>query len=195
VAAQSQECKQVTSVENFDINAYASAKWYVHQQAETAYLPESRNYCVTAEYSVKDKPTPILGYTVGVHNQDADANGNMRSGNLCAVSDPDMPSKLKVAPCFLPQALAGPYWVIAYDESEGYALVSGGQPTEVGENGLCSTGTGVNNSGLWIFSRSQERDEKLINAVRAIASDAGFDTSVLNDIDQSNCMEKEDVIS
>lgn len=38
--------------------------------------------------------------------------------------------KLEVAPCFLPTALAGPYWVLDYSEEEGYALISGGEPPE-----------------------------------------------------------------
>ena len=65
-------------------------------------------------------------------------------------------------------------------------MVSGGQPDNVGENG-CTTGTGTNNSGLWIFTRAQQRDEALIDSVRNIATAAGFDVSVLNDVDQSNC--------
>ena len=82
--------------------------------------------------------------------------------------------------------------MVAYDESQGYALVSGGQPENAGENG-CTTGTGTNNSGLWIFTRSQQRDETLINNVRNIATAAGFDVSVLNDVDQSssNCDQDE----
>ena len=65
-------------------------------------------------------------------------------------------------------------------------MVSGGQPKNAGENG-CTTGTGTNNSGLWIFTRAQQRDEALIDSVRNIATAAGFDVSVLNDVDQSNC--------
>ena len=38
--------------------------------------------------------------------------------------------KLEVAPCFLPTALAGPYWVLDYSEEEGYALISGGGPPD-----------------------------------------------------------------
>ena len=49
----------------------------------------------------------------------------------------------------------------------------------------------VDLSGLWIFTRAQERDEELVNKVRAFAEDAGIDTSVLNDVDQSNCDEAE----
>ena len=52
---------------------------------------------------------------------------------------------------FVPSFLVGPYWELAYDENEGYALVSGGQPTEETTDGLCVPGDGINNSGLWIF--------------------------------------------
>ncbi|KAL7544809.1 hypothetical protein ACHAWF_008174, partial [Thalassiosira exigua] len=146
LAAQAQDCKEVKTVENFDIKAYASAKWFVHQQAETLYLPNGRDFCVTAEYSILEAPT-FWGYTVGVRNSDRDEQGDEREGDLCAYNEAETPSKLAVAPCFLPKIAAGPYWVVAYDEAEGYALVSGGQPKILGENGGCKTGRGVNNSG------------------------------------------------
>merc|ERR1711865_696780 len=88
-------------------------------------------------------------------------NGASQSGGLCADFDKDMPSQLGVAPCFLPQWFAGPYWIVSYREGakDGYALVSGGQPenviegeTDCGAGGAepcCKTGDGVNNSGLW----------------------------------------------
>jgi lipocalin len=193
LAAHAQDCKEVTTVENFDLQSYASAKWFVHQQAETLYLPKGRNFCVTAEYSILDAPT-VWGYTVGVRNSDRNEQGDEREGDLCAYSEAETPSKLAVAPCFLPKIAAGPYWVVAYDEAEGYALVSGGQPTIPGDNGGCKTGRGVNNSGLWIFSRSRQRDEALINKVRALAVDAGFDTSVLEDVDQRNCGQANNVL-
>ena len=187
--AEAQECKEVTTVEPFDQAAYAST-WYVQQQAVTQYLPESRNYCTKAEYEILDKATSPWGYTIKVKNSDADSSGKSRDSpmDLCAFTpDANVKSKLKVAPCFLPKIFSGDYWVVAYDESEGYALVSGGQPTKQGQNGLCTTGTGTNGSGLWIFTRKQERDETLVNKVRAIATEAGFDVFVLNDVDQTNC--------
>ncbi|CAE7270952.1 unnamed protein product [Symbiodinium necroappetens] len=49
------------------------------------------------------------------------------------------------------------------------------------------TGSGTNGSGLWIFTRDQKRDEALVQKVRAIAAQKGFDLSVLNDVDQSAC--------
>jgi hypothetical protein len=117
----------------------------------------------------------------------------------------------EVAPCFLPSSFAGPYWIVAFSVQEGWALVSGGPPTLPGANGTCRTGTGVNGSGLWIFTRQQRRDGAIVDKVRAIAAQkgnrsppdnnigvwlcslpmslprAGFDLSVLVDIDQSNC--------
>ena len=173
ICVQAQECKTVSTVENFDIETYASAPWYSHQQAVNSYSPVEQNYCVTARYTVLDKPT-FWGYTVGVNNRAKDESGASFGGDLCAYQTEESPSKLAVAPCFLPKFAAGPYWIVAYDEVEGesrtmvsrfrirrrlsrslrsssfqgYALISGGQPTIVNkENGLCSTGTGINNSG------------------------------------------------
>jgi lipocalin len=181
-----EECKTVTTVENFDIETYASAIWYSHQQAENSYSPIERNYCTTAQYTIKESPT-FWGYTVGVNNEAEYASGISVGGDLCAYQTKKSQSKLGVAPCFLPKYFAGPYWIVAYDEGEGYALISGGQPSIPTENGLCKSGDGVNNSGLWIFSRSQERNETLISKVRSIAEEAGFDTSVLNDVDHTAC--------
>jgi len=189
-AVSAEECKEVTTVSPFDQAAYASAHWYVQQQAVTQYLPESRNYCTKAEYEILDKSTSPWRYNIKVKNSDADSSGKTRDSpmDLCAFTpDANVNSKLKVAPCFLPKVFSGDYWVVAYSESEGYALVSGGQPTKQGQNGLCTTGTGRNGSGLWIFTRKQERDDALVTKVRGIATDKGFDVSVLNDVDQTNC--------
>lgn len=183
------DCKEVTTVENFDIEQYASAPWYIHQQAETRYSPLDQNYCTRAQYNLQDKT--IWGYSVSVNNKAQDAEGNDFGGELCAYQDKETASKLAVAPCFLPKFFAGPYWVVAYDEAEGYALISGGQPNIVGEDGGCRTGTGINRSGLWIFSRSQDRNDDLIEKVRTIAVDAGFDISVLNDVVQEGCVYEE----
>merc|ERR1712151_1024338 len=94
--------------------------------------------------------------------------------------------KLAVAPCWLPSLTAGPYWVLAFDDSEGYALISGGAPTKVAAGG-CQTGSGINKAGLWVFTRQQTRNEALVQKIRGIASSKGFDLSVLNDVDNTAC--------
>lgn len=203
-AAQAQEepaeCAIVEAVTDFDLEAYASAPWFVHQLAENAYSPVENNFCVTAEYEIKESPS-FWGYTVTVNNAAQNELGEWFGGELCAYqTEAEDVGKLAVAPCFLPKYFAGDYWVIAYEESDeeagtdGYALISGGQPTIPAPEGLtgCRTGDGTNQSGLWIFSRNPERSEDLIETVRAIAIDKGFDVSVLNNVDQTSCDECED---
>jgi len=82
---------------------------------------------------------------------------------------------------------AGPYWVVAVDEDAGYALISGGAP-KIAAPGGCQTGSSaVNGSGLWIFTRAQVASAALVQQVRDIATAKGFDLSVLNPIDNSDC--------
>jgi hypothetical protein len=139
-----------------------------------------------------------------VYNYAEDKDGNSSGGSLCAsVDNPDIASQLAVAPCFLPKSLDGPYWVVAYNEQEGFALISGGQPKEVVSNEVgcggsstgvcCKTGDGTNGSGLWIFTRSPTRNATLINKVRRIAKRAGFATSVLFNVDHTECPNVKDM--
>jgi hypothetical protein len=114
-------------------------------------------------------------------------NGKPSSTNICGtVKNSSEPAELIVAPCFLPIALGGPYWVVHYDAKKGLGLISGGQPTKEGTNG-CRTGTGENDSGLWIALRTQARDESLITEGRSILSKLGYDITVLKDIMHQGC--------
>jgi len=173
-----------STVQNFDLNSYVAGRWYIQEQMPTNYLPESQLYCVYAEYSLGYHS---LGYEVTVHNHAEDVavpHAAHDSGNtLCAKVVDEASGKLEVAPCSLSPSFAGPYWVVDYDESAGYALISGGAPTHETAGG-CSTGTGTNNAGLWIFTRQQTRNETLVTKVRGIAEAKGFDLSVLNVVQQ-----------
>lgn len=196
--SQSASCLSVTTVENFNVTEYAAAPWYVQQQAENAYTPSDQNRCVTAQYQIRDDDNrnwwerSWWGYTVDVFNYAETATGTTSGGiGLCADFDEETPSQLRVAPCFLPQFFAGPYWVVSYREGseEGYALVSGGQPqnlveeeTDCGAEGTdscCKTGEGINRSGLWILTRQRNPSDSLVTEVRGIAKQMGFSTSVL----------------
>lgn len=177
-----------SSVSNFHLDTFISDRWYIQQQMPTKYLPANENWCVYAEYKLLDKKS-FWGYDIQVHNYAQEQDGTPHdSGNflLAKIVNEDE-GKLAVSPKFLPTFFAGPYWVIAYNETEGYALISGGAPTETGTDGLCRTGSGVNNAGLWVFTRAQKRDEKLVSKVGDIVRAKGFDPSVLKDVDQSNC--------
>ena len=177
-----------TTDKEVDLEGYVSKVWYVHEQAPTTYLPISRNFCVTAEYKLLDRPTPFWGYTIEVSNQAQDAEGNRYGGKIYA-AEKNGPSKLEVAPGFLPRFLAGPYYIVDYDEKQGYSIVVGGEPN-VKSNGKCKTkNRWINSSGgLWIFTRESTRNEDLIKEVRNEAETKfGLDTSVLNRVDHTNC--------
>lgn len=124
-----------------------------------------------------------------MNNVAQDKDRNEFGGKLCAYQKGPGASKLAVAPCFLgpKRWVAGDYWIIDYDEEEGYALVSGGQPTIPTANG-CRTGTGINDSGLWIFTREQNASDALVTKVRGIAQAQGFDVSMLKDVKQNSCV-------
>jgi len=161
----------------------------VHPAADGVELSSSGLLLLCpAQYTLLQQPS-FLGYDVEVANHAENAQGkNLGPINkICAKIVDEAAGKLKVAPCFLPQALAGDYWVIAFDKSEGWALVSGGPPTIAGPTGGCRTGTSTNGSGLWIFTRAESRDEAVISKVRAVAAAKGFDLTVLVDVDQSKC--------
>ena len=143
-----------------------------------------------AEYTIKSPNN------VAVHNyaNERGVNDIIHDAQLCAtIKDPQNdPGRLAVGPClfffeFLDQFIYGPYFIVAYDEAEGYALVSGGSPTIPTKDGLCTTQRGFNNAGLWVFSRSNVRDEALIQKVRGIAVSKGFDVDVLEDVQHVGC--------
>lgn len=186
-------CPPVDTVEGFNITVYASATWYVQEQAVTTYLPVSRNYCVTADYTILEKPTWPWRYTIQVDNKAQDEAGNPYGGIIYAgQEDPSSEdtAKLEVAPGFLPRTLAGPYWILAYEEGDnGYALISGGQPTVRTESGCQTMSNRITSSGgLWIFTRQATRNEELVARVRSMAAeDFGLDVTILNTVDQDSC--------
>lgn len=180
------------TVQDFDLEKFIEKRWYIQQQMAVNYLPASQNRCVYAEYQLREKKS-FWGYDVSVHNHAEEVAAPHKvhdSGKtLCAKVVDKARGKLEVAPCFLPTVAAGPCWVLDYSEEEGYALISGGAPKESAGDAGCRTGTGTNGAGLWIFTRQQKRDEALVQKVRSIAKSKGFDLSVLNDVDQSECSE------
>merc|ERR1740138_1714598 len=141
--AASSSCPKVSVQDNFNLTEYVRSTWYIQQQQVTEYLSEAENYCTIATYVPNTKKTvPFFsGTVVEVYNyaNEKKVNGKSENGDgmvLCArVPDKKEPSKLLVAPCFLPNVLAGDYWVVAAGPSPSnyeWAIVSGGQPTEPG---------------------------------------------------------------
>jgi len=197
---ESDSCPTVTTQPNFNLTNYVTGgKWYIQQQMAVLYLPENQNYCVTAQYSFTDS-TKTKAHVSNYANEggingkvyDSDKQVGILGGICADLPDPSEPAKLSVGPCNLPTWLPGArgaYWIVAAGPSPDnyeWALISGGQPTHKADGG-CRTGTGINDSGLWIFTRKAERDDELITKIRGIAQQKGFDLSVLNDVTQAGC--------
>lgn len=201
-------CPKITVDPSFDsekLYEYTSGKWYVHEQAITTYLPQSNNYCVTAQYRPLTSTT-FWGYSIEVNNTAKNIDGDVFGGILYAAqtNPEEEPAKLEVAPGFLPRLLAGPYWILKYQEEipansdenypdglDEYALIIGGQPTFRSAEGGCRTRNRVINSsgGLWIFTRKAERNEKLVGEIIEEAQSAyDLDTSVLNRVYQNGAV-------
>jgi len=197
-ALESDECPNVDVQPNFNLTEYVTGgKWYIQQQMAVTYLPKTQNYCVTANYSfIDEKKVHVSNYAneneVNGKVYDSDKNLGILGGICADLDDPSQPAKLSVGPCNLPSWIPGargPYWIVAAGPSAAkyeYALVSGGQPTHKSASG-CRTGTGINDSGLWIFTRKAKRDNAIVSKLRAVAQQKGFDLSVLNDVQQVGC--------
>lgn len=198
VDGQPPECKAVQSLDSFDFMEYISAKWFAQEQRPGPFQPVSQNFCTTAQYSlINESGEPNSnGYAINVLNIAQDAEGNVFTSNdpglgpLCGgknVFPGDKDSELTVGLCPVPVFAFGDsnYWVVAYDEEDGYALISGGQPDVPTSDGLCSYSNP--NAGLWIFSRCPEPNYEMISKYRQIARDNGIDPTVLNPVNHQGC--------
>merc|ERR1712150_224522 len=52
---EEEQCKVVTTAENFSVESYIDGRWYIQEQQEIQYLPIEQNNCVYAEYSKRRK--------------------------------------------------------------------------------------------------------------------------------------------
>ena len=147
-----------------------------------------------------DRPF-FSGTVLSVHNYENKnhTNGpvdstdkNIPSGLCARAKNASRPSELLVAPCFLPNIAAGPYWVIAVGEDSAtgeytWAAVSGGKPTEQFPDGCTTKEKGVNGSGLWIFTRDQNAKPADIDAAKKALKGLGYTTSRLKVVEQEGC--------
>ena len=196
-------CTNVQPMSEINITEYARKTWYIQRQQINGYQSENQLYCVAATYNIdnhskvpffKGKVLTVYNYA----NQDKVNGMSLGSNNsyLCArVPNKTETGKLIVAPCFLPNIFGGPYWVLyAGPDPDNYqwAIVIGGQPTYCPTNTTntipCTTHeTGINNSGLWIFSRERVMDDKIIENVITYLNSIGIYTGLLKDVEQKGC--------
>jgi lipocalin len=197
-AASASDCPKVTPMAGLNLTEYVRATWYIQQQQINGYQTAEELFCVSATYALQGKKVPFFNGTVAsVYNygDEKRVNGKPENPNnrtiLCArIVNESAPSKLIVAPCFLPNLFAGDYWVMAAGPSSSnyeWAIVSGGQPTVKHADG-CSTKTkGINGSGFWLFTRATVASSATITEMRDTASKLGFSLSQLLDVKQAGC--------
>lgn len=179
--SNSSACKPVTTQENFDLTSFISEKWYAQRQMENRNQAVDGNNCVTAQYTLNNDLS--WRYTVAVRNEGVKDNGEVFGADLCAFQpNAATPAKLRVAPCFIPSLFAGNFWVLAYSEEEGYAIISGGQPDQETGNG-CRAGPGA-----WIFTRKPVIDAALLDKLTGMAADQGLDVNIMNRVRQEGCI-------
>jgi len=186
------------SVSSFNLTSYISAAWFVQSQAPNSYQPAAALFCVRAEYRL-DPRTPgrlqVFNQARRGGVQGVPQTMQGRNQLLAAVVVDANRGQLKVGPSFLPPALYGPYWVVATvpNGSGGYAgaVVSGGPPTQPAAGGCVNRGGGLPGSGsgegLWLFTRDAVPDRSLVETLRGLAAQKGFDTSVLVTVPQAGC--------
>merc|ERR1711939_969505 len=202
------DCKPVTVQPNFNLTKFVGLhKWFIHKEMTIKSLPINERYCVVATYELKDpKHVKVHNYANINHTNGPvdDSDVHVKSlGGICGISkDRTTEAKLEVGPCdlsIISRFAFGPYWVVAAGsldcvradcpQPEGdydWAFVSGGQP-KVKHAGGCTPGTGVNDSGMWIFTKDNVRNETLVNSIEEIAKAKGYDTSYLKDVVQAGC--------
>lgn len=187
------DCSSIDSLTDIDEDAFVSEPWFSLKQRTTSYQPEEQSYCVEATYSLNVGPlASLFGWDVTVNNYAEDANGKISEINFCAAIVRE--AQLFVAPCFLPYILfsfwvTANYWVIAFDQDLGYAIIATGPPTIDTGNGC----QGTEGSGFWLFARTRTNTTEIINAAEAEAIEAGFNIANLTDyvtVDHSGCSDR-----
>ena len=194
-------CPEVKPMADLNLTERARATWYIQEQQINGYQNASCLFCTLATYeNDPTKHVPFFkGPVLAVHN--FENVGGVNQGiegpqiTLCArVADPDTRGALSVAPCFLPNFAAGPYWVLAVGTNNAgeytWGVVSGGNPTVQYNDGCTTKETGVNGSGLWIFTRAPVGSEEDVNAAKKALTNLGYTLQRLKKVVQTGCSYK-----
>jgi hypothetical protein len=192
-------CPDIQPAAGLNLTKWVEKTWYVAQQQLNGYQKISELFCTLATYDVnRSQHVPFFkGDVVSVHNYENQnhVNGkventdvNIPSGLCARAVNETRPSQLSVAPCFLPNLLGGPYWIISFDELEyEWGVIAGGKPTVQFPDGCTTKETGVNGSGLWIFVRDPLKNNQAVANARDSLIKMGYTLSRLLNVTQEGC--------
>jgi lipocalin len=207
VCSPDSNCPAVSPVVDFDVDKYIENSWFVQKQQVNGYQQPEDLYCVTATYNKREdglikvenraNKKTVNGELVG-----GGGGGFSQLSDLCAKQVDEGTGKLIVQPCLLfniglQKLTGGPYWVLAVDKDNyEWAIISGGQPTDVVGGGQSATKTdvrcttkttGTNGSGLWLFTREPIPADGVVEAMEKKLLEMGVSTSKLLDVPQKGC--------
>lgn len=213
-SARGSNCSELQVAQDFNITEYLRASWYIQKQQVNGYQPEERLYCVVATYNEtfrgkKSRVPFFFGTVVTVFNdcnvggKNAQVSNNYTapdfkrgfSSPLCARQrDPKEPAKLSVAPCLLPNFLAGDYWIVEAGPRPNdyqWAIIMAGQPTVEFEDG-CTTpdtcsGPAQTGCGFWLVTRDPQPAQAVVEDLESKARAKGLSTRLLKAIDHDGC--------
>lgn len=199
-------CPNVETVDGVDLELFAKHTWYIQAQQIVAYQQPDQFYCVTATYALENRRVPLFdGQVLSVYNygNEKRINGyptNTKEGMvLCArVPNAKDPTKLLVAPCFLPNIAGGQYWIIGLGKQEdeySWAVISGGPPIKEYPDGGCTTLVNkTNHAGLWIFSSKPIMDQSSYQEAMNVLKEKGYTLSQLFPVEQKGCLYKDSFV-
>ena len=193
-------CPTLQTQSNLNLTEYQRASWYIQEQQVNGYQPVDSLYCVTATYNQSGhEHVPFFqGEVISVFNycNKGKVNGPSTTSQnprtqLCArVLNTSESSRLLVAPCLLPNALGGNYWILAAGpEPHHYtwAIIIAGPPTVKYVDGCSTAEKGVNGAGLWLFHRSPVAPSGDLLQMRHILRSQGIAISRLHPVPQDGC--------
>jgi len=199
------KCRKVRPVRNLDLEEYARASWYVQEQQLTGNPSVDELFCkvVTFNKGPESRVWWFEGEVLTGYNYAnlLKVNGdliNPKNKTQCLRSTVKLSGEMQIAPCYLPPFMVdGPYLVLGVgansneDAANGlydWAVVIGGQPDLVGEQGCTVDEFGLNNKGLWLLTRSKRMSPNAHDDMHIALARQGVATSRLRKVDQEGCL-------
>ena len=182
----SSKCKEISTLDPFNLTEYVAHEWYSIEQRPTSFQPRRDMFCVRANYTLEGEKSISIWNTAtrdGVSGAVRNADGLFKLRGI--IKDPDVSSKLVVGLPFLPLSMYEPYWIVAADlEKEGakWAFISGGPLTTPKSSGLCEP-----SGGLWLLASDPFVSENIISKIKSRVRDLGIDCTALVRVAHRGC--------
>jgi len=184
-------CKPFSGASDFNLTDYISKPWYVQETVLDRSGEKKLLYCQTVRYQQPLLPSP-LGYTISIEYVLKSKYGEKYDYGKCAYQTiSNHSAKLAATPsCQNPKSAATPYWILYYEPPDPGAQASGVAIISAPEMDVPDPQSGkCNSNGLMILTGDPNPWDKkwIVRRARHRIAELGFDLSVLNTVNQTNC--------